>query len=393
LGRIGGEPARLAGRYLKDSGIRAAVSVGALITAVALFCALTIMVYSFRHTVEAWVNQSISGDLFIRPKMAEINRYRDPIPPELIRVLKNLDAPVDLAPYHRIYLDYGKIPYQFETIDFDVFRRYGSFLWVSGDPESALSRAARGEGVLVSEVFANRTGLGPGDPFRTILRSGTMDVPVLGVIRDYRTRGGVVFYSLPHFDRRFGHPDWNGMRIFFRDRGPGLERATQALRNRILRLSGGALEVTEGPVLRRTVLRIFDETFAVSFVLMLIALAVAALGVASTLTVLVLERSWQFNTILAVGGSPAQIRAVVLWEAALMTSAALMAGLLCGLMLSYLLIFVINRQSFGWTFLYRIDWASIGASVPLILAAALLSALPSLRLVFADPPATLLREG
>ena len=68
------------------------------------------------------------------------------------------------------------------------------------------------------------------------------------------------------------------------------------------------------------------------------------------------------------------------------------AGLACGFILSYVLIFVINRQSFGWTFLYGVDWPALALSVPLIILTALVAAIPAVRMVFREPPATLLRE-
>ena len=68
-------------------------------------------------------------------------------------------------------------------------------------------------------------------------------------------------------------------------------------------------------------------------------------------------------------------------------------GVICGFFLSYLLIFVINRQSFGWTFLFRVDWSSLLVSVPLILATALVAALPAARLVLRSSPASVLKEG
>jgi putative ABC transport system permease protein len=69
------------------------------------------------------------------------------------------------------------------------------------------------------------------------------------------------------------------------------------------------------------------------------------------------------------------------------------AGLLCGFCLSYLLVFVINRQSFGWTFFYHVDWGVLALSMPLIFAAALAAALPAARLVLRQSPAALLRES
>jgi len=81
LRRFAGIPAYLAARYVRDSGSRTAVSVGALLTAVALFASVVIMIHSFRRTVEIWTYQTISGDLFLTPKLNEINQFRQPISP------------------------------------------------------------------------------------------------------------------------------------------------------------------------------------------------------------------------------------------------------------------------------------------------------------------------
>ena len=115
----------------------------------------------------------------------------------------------------------------------------------------------------------------------------------------------------------------------------------------------------------RHILKIFDETFAITTVLLLIALAVATLGITSTLTVLVLDRTRQFLTILACGGTRRQIRQMIFWEALIMVFTGECLGLACGFVLSYLLVFVINRQSFGWTFLYSVDWLALLAVLSL----------------------------
>jgi putative ABC transport system permease protein len=152
------------------------------------------------------------------------------------------------------------------------------------------------------------------------------------------------------------------------------------------------MEMASGPELRREILKIFDETFAVTTVLLLIALFVAGLGITATLTVLVLERISQFNTLVAVGADSGQIRSMIFWEALFMVTAGEAVGLMCGFFMSYLLIFVINLESFGWTFLYRVDWKALWFSMPLILATALAAALPAVRLVLRSSPALVLKE-
>jgi len=272
------------------------------------------------------------------------------------------------------------------------FLKYGAFIWLKGDAEKIHPMLMRGEGVIVSEVYSNRTGLTVGDFFQAQVGESFVELPILGVVRDYRTRGGVVIYALSHFKTRYHDVDWGGLRIFFKDRTLNLDQAAADLRRDIIERMGDKVDTLSGQRLRGAVLQIFDETFAVTTVLLLIALVIAALGIATTLTVMVLERSQQLNTLFAIGASFRQIRVMIFWEAGFMVVIGELAGVICGFILSYLLIYVVNRQSFGWTFLYGVDWASLGLSIPLIIATALAAALPAVKMVFRMPPATLLRE-
>ena len=393
LRRVGKEPAYLAARYIRDSGARTAISAGALITATALFCALAIMVHSFRQTVELWAYDTVAGDIFIRAKMADVNRYRDPIPDKTVRFLQGLDVPPDMDVYRRLYLVYaGEYPYQFEALTWDVYLEHGRFFWIEGDPETGIERLKRGEGALVSEVFANRVGLETGDAFEAYILGAPFRLPIVGVVRDYRTQGGVVYYSLKHFRERTGDAQWGGVRLFFEKKGERLRESVVDLKSRIIACCGDEIEATEGEELRKAILKIFDETFAITTVLLMIALLVAALGIASTLAMNVLERRRELNTILAVGGGIGQVRAMIFWEALLLVLAGELSGLACGFILSWILVFVINKQSFGWTFLYGVDFPVLALSFPLIVLAALAAALPAVKMAFREPPAALLRE-
>jgi putative ABC transport system permease protein len=390
--RLAGLPAYLAGRYVRDSGTRTAVSVGALITAVALFASLVIMIHSFRRTVEIWTHQTVSGDLFFTTKLNEINQFRHPVSPEVAAWFLSLEEDVEVVPNRRFFLSYGKYPYEFEVLDLDVFFKYADFFWFKGQPEIIKTRLINGDGVIISEVFSNRTGLNIGDTFQARIEASLVKLPVLGIVRDYRTQGGVAFYSIQQFKDRYHDPRWGGARIFFRDRNQDLSRAVSGLQSKIIDRWSDTLEMVSGLDLRNGILKVFDETFAVTTVLLLIALVIAALGITTTLTVLVLERSRQLNTLFAVGASFGQIRTMIFWEAAFLVVAGETAGICCGFLLSYLLVYVINQQSFGWTFLYSVDWQALAMSLPLIILTALAAAIPAIRMVFREPPATLLRE-
>ncbi len=394
LRRLGGLPAFLAGRYTRDAGTGASISVGALITAMALFVGLVIMVHSFRSSLELWVTQTVSGDLFLRPHMAGVNHYRDPFPPEVVKYLSSLEDRATVIPYHRIYLRRQDKLYQFDAVDYEKTLPHGRYFFLQGDIDTVRGPLLRGEGVLVSEVFSNQMKKGVGDSFQAVIEGTAFDLPILGIFRDYRTQGGVVEYSLAAFRRMTGDSSWSGVRIFLPPETRDRQAVARGLKNKILRDIGSryAVQVTVGSDLRQEILRIFDETFAITTALLLIALFVASLGIATTMSVLVLERELQLNILTAVGASYRQIRRMIFWEALLLVAAGEVIGFGCGFALSYLLVTTVNRQSFGWTFLYSVNWPALVTAIPLILLAALAAALPATRLILRLDPALALKE-
>lgn len=395
LRRVGGVPAFLGARYVEVAGSRTAVSVGALLTAIALYVAMVIMVHSFRETVDLWVHQTLAGDLFLRAKMAGLNAFRDPLPPEVREALETLPPSVVVLPYRTLELLYeDKVPYQLEAVDFEKLLRFGKYMPVKGNMDAVREQLVSGQGVVVSEVFANRTGLTPGGVFRAQIGALQVEAPVLGVFRDYRTRGGLVQMALSRLEALTEDRQWSGARLVFPDRRQDVEEAAARLHKQITSTLGDRhqVDMISGGRLRREILRIFDETFAVTTVLFLIALGVATLGITTTLTVLVLERIHELNTLVAVGASSGQIRWMVFWEAVCMVAVGSGMGMLCGFVLSAVLVYVIQLQSFGWTFLFRLDSEALLVAVPLVMATTLIAAFPAARYALRASPALVLKE-
>jgi putative ABC transport system permease protein len=371
--KIFGEPGHLAAGYLSGAVSRTAIAVGALITAIALFIGVSIMVSSFRSTVRMWVEQNIVGDLFVRPDASDINHYEVWMAPEMVRYIQEHPSVQGGYFYHRARLVDQGGRFLLEAGRIDVLWRHGRFLLMGGDEDRVMDKLIQGQGVIVSEVFATRRGIESGERV-TLTFGGTQHTwDVLAVYRDYRTGGGVVFMDLRRFQEIYGNDRIGGVNLFL---NPGVD--PDEVRSDLLKRFGTqyALSIAIGSDLRKNVLTVFDETFSITYVLMFIALLVAALGVATTLSLLIRERRRQLGMIMAVGGSPGQVRLMVVLEALLMGSAGHIIGMGCGLVLSYLLIFVINKQSFGWTFLYEMSPWTILISFVLIVLTAILAAVP-----------------
>jgi putative ABC transport system permease protein len=166
------------------------------------------------------------------------------------------------------------------------------------------------------------------------------------------------------------------------------------LRRRILTAANGryALSIATNVELRRQVLRIFDRTFAVTHALEAIAVLVAILGIANALVASAIERRRSFGLLRAVGASAPQIRRSVLLEAALTALAATVAALPASAAFAFLLLAVINPQSFGWTVVPAIPAARLLAAAALVFGASILAGLYPGRLASGVDPAAALAE-
>jgi putative ABC transport system permease protein len=226
---------------------------------------------------------------------------------------------------------------------------------VEGESAEILARAAAGEGAILSEVVANHLAVGRGNRLSIVTPRGEQSLEVLGVFYDYATDGGKIV-----IDRSLYRRWWNdeGVTVFpvYIESGADMEQARSAILDTLAQASGGNLMPTllSNAELRQEILRIFDRTFTLTYVLEAIAVIIATLGIINTLVTSVVERRRELATLQALGSSPGQVTALILWEAGYLGLLGTGMGLVGGCALALILIRVINRQSFGWTI--QVSW-------------------------------------
>jgi putative ABC transport system permease protein len=130
--------------------------------------------------------------------------------------------------------------------------------------------------------------------------------------------------------------------------------------------AGSRIVVAENKTLRSAAVVVFDRTFAITYALEAVAIIVAMLGAANSLLALVLDRRREFGLLRFLGAAPGQIRRMVLIEAAGLGLLANLLGLALGYVLSLLLIFVVNKQSFGWTIQFHPPVSLLAGALSLI---------------------------
>jgi putative ABC transport system permease protein len=247
--------------------------------------------------------------------------------------------------------------------DLGVVRERSGIQFTGGDAHDLLDRLARGEGVAVSEVLANQLKIRPGDRLELPTADGQGLFSVLAVFYDYATDGGRVLMDRSLWQRHWRDPGVTAVAVYV-DPGADPDRVGAAIETALA--PSHRVSIVSNRGLRTEVLEVFDQTFAITRALDLVAMIVAALGVASTVLAIVLERRREIGVIRALGASRAQIQRTVLWESGLIGLLGSTLGVAVGFAVSLVLIKVINLQSFGWTIVF--SWR-----VPEVLAATLLA--------------------
>lgn len=346
--RLGGIEGALAADNLRRALNRSSLVVAALLVSLSLVIGMNVMVRSFRDTVASWVSGSISADLFIATSSGFDGQRGPGIPREVIDFATRNPNVATFDTLRQAQLEIGGqnvILLANELPSIESGQRQLRFI---SRTKSALTDFYNGDAVLLSERLASLLDKGVSDTLTIPTPSGLKTLPIGGVFYDYNPNA--VFY----LDRRTYQKWWrdnqiDGLALYLK--GSDKAARAEAIKREIDRKFGAqyALRLLPNAAIRREVFDTFDQTFAVTYALQLIALVVAAFGVFDTLVAMILERTTEFASLRAMGASAAQIRKLAFWEFGMLAFFAWIMGSLAGVLLASEMIFVINRQFFGWT--------------------------------------------
>jgi putative ABC transport system permease protein len=375
---------RLASQHLSRSLHRNAVTIAALAVASAMTVSVSVMIHSFRASVERWLGNTLSADLFIAPAANDIAGLQSFLPPQSIDWFRNDSRVETVGTFREIIVPWGERSANVAVIDGGA---RGDLEFLEGDPDANEKFFQPGM-ATVSESFATRHGTRPGDTLEFLSPKGPARFEVAGIIRDFTRDSGLVMVHRPNFDAFWNDPRLHSLSITLKNSSDANAVAAD-FRNQLGR--DGEFSIYTNSDLRRRVMEIFDQTFAVTSVLRAIAVIVAVAGVLLSLATLVIEREREIGVLRSQGASRGQIRGLILSEAAMVGFLASLVGVLCGAAMAMILTWVVNKAFFGWSIELRYPLDVI-ASTPLwIIPAALLAAwIPAAR-ASAIPPARAIR--
>jgi putative ABC transport system permease protein len=339
----------------------ATVAVAGVVASLSLAVALTVMVASFRDGVAQWLDVVLPADLYVRTAISSASSDNAWLPREFVAAAARVNGvarveaqrvrPLQLAP------DRPAVSLLARSLG-----NAGQRLPLVGAP---LAPRAGEVGVYVSEAVAGLYGVQTG-AMLTLPLDKPLRVRVLGVWRDYARQFGAIAIDDAAYRSITGDERVNDLALWL---APGADPLAVQRAMRVLAGDPGLIEFAQAQELRRLSLAIFDRSFAVTYYLQALAIAIGLFGIAASFSAQVLARRKEFGLLAHLGFTRAQVVGVVAGEGAAWTAAGALLGMALGLAVSVVLVYVVNPQSFHWSMDLAVPWARLALLCAAVLAA------------------------
>jgi putative ABC transport system permease protein len=371
LGKVIGPIGRIAPREVSNSASRTSVAMAALMVAVAITIGVSLMVSSFRQSVVVWLDQILSNDIYVSVAGASLPEPMVAIDEEILERAELWPGVEKVHLLRNVQVDspYGPITVSANNNPNDGIEQV--YVSAQGNGQEVW-QAVQAGAVMVSEPLANRLGLSLGENLKLYSNTGPREFQIAAIFSDFTSSQGNVIMWLPNYQSSW---DDYAVTAFSAEVGSAFDVDTIVSEMRRELSPKQQLHIRSNKSLRNESLDVFDRTFTITAALQVITTLVAFVGVLSAMLSLQLEKQRQLGIMKAIGLSARQLWTLVLVETGLIGALAGFLALPTGYSVALILVRLINKRSFGWTFQLHLEAEPFILAFVVSIAAALLAGL------------------
>jgi putative ABC transport system permease protein len=340
----GGVSKRLALGSLATSGRNFLLSAIAACLAITLMTGLSLMVSSFRETLTRWSESRLVGDLFVSSSIeGDGNQAR--IEERQIDSMRAIAGVSRVIPYYETLSAIAGKSVVVGGVSLTEQCKRNVYPFIAGGCVEA--QATWGERVIISESAARKLSLAVGDALKLDGRKFVIQ----GVVQEFGTEQPLVVLDEGEFRALYRNHNPKTVTIDLSDKA-----LREPTRNALQLLAPQEFVIRDHKQLLALVETLFNRTFRVTESVRWIVFSIAMLGLVSTCAQHLWERRREFKTLLVLGVPRRTLFGAVAIEAATVTSAALVLGLIAGVLVGWTLTEYINPLVFGWSLTFSLSW-------------------------------------
>ena len=389
--RLGGALPTLALGRLANAPNQASIALGGVLSSFSLMVAMAIMVASFRVSVDDWLEHILSADLYVRSAMSGDTGALKPAEQRAIAAAAGV-AQADFLRVSQLVLDVGRPAVALIAREVDLADPARALPMTDAVLPAAtldaLLKANRALPTWASEAMVDLYGYAPGKVITLPVGTQMQRFVIAGIWRDYARQSGALQMRLADYQALTGDHDINDAALRLQ---PGASSAQVTAALRALPF-GALLTFAEPGEIRAISLKIFDRSFAVTYLLEAVAIIIGLFGVAATFSAQTLARAREFGMLRHIGVTRRQILGLLAAEGGMLAAIGIAAGFAIGFCISLILVFIVNPQSFHWTMRLHVPWMGLITVALVLLVSAALTALVSGRVAVSGSALRAVRE-
>jgi len=333
LERMFGIAGRLGSSFSLRNATRNGVAVGAVVVGMGLTIGVGAMVAGINAAIRSWVDTTVVGDLFVTAPVSFPEGFAAEVAARVPEVAEVSGVGLRIVRFSPENTPSGR-SVALILVDPERFHPesgFGRFQFIpgQGDAGDAYDTLRAGGQVLAANTIRDRYGVSKGDTVTLRTGNGYADFRVGGVVVDF-TGGGETFVGSLRDAERFGGgtPD-----LFVMTVSPGVAPAAaqRALQRAFPELY---LDVTLNDTYRARILELTQQTFTTTNGLLVLAIFIAALGVANTLGMNLSSRQHEVAVLRTLGLTRRGVRQLVTAEGIVVVALGTVLGVVSGLLLS-----------------------------------------------------------
>jgi putative ABC transport system permease protein len=362
-----GAPFALGLTRLANAPNQASIALGGVLSSFSLMVAMAIMVASFRVSVDEWLMHVLPADLYVQTAAGGNTGGFTPAQQAAIAAAPGV-ARADFLRMTQLNLDPARPTVALIARPIDVQAPGKTLALTDTMPEQTVP--ANAVPIWVSEAMVDLYGYRPGKQVRLPIAGRMQDCFVAGVWRDYVRQFGAIQMREQDYRRLSGDQLADSAGLWL-----ARDSSAADVSGAIRRLPfGAALEFSQPGDIRAKSLRIFDRSFAVTYLLEAVAVLIGLFGVATTFSAQTIARVREFGMLRHIGVTRRQVLGILAMVGLLLTGIGIVAGFALGFAISLILVYVVNPQSFHWTMQLHLPWGLLASVSATLLASATLTA-------------------